>query len=62
MVKYYTDEQEEYFRVVRGTFLTIELVKDQIKLNITMDGVIVDGWKVVPLIVPVVCYYTILQL
>ena len=47
-------QQEGYKHFRKGAILTTQLVEDSIKLNMSMDGVKVDGWNIRPLVEPMV--------
>ena len=54
-MEYYNYAQKEYFKFIRGSFITIEILEEKVELNITMDGIEVSGWNLVPLTFPMVC-------
>ena len=52
-------QQGDYKFFRKGAFFAIRLTEEQIKLDMSLDGIQVNGWNILPLIEPMVNFLRI---
>ena len=53
-----TKGEYRYFR--EGASLATQLIEEQIKLDMTLDGIQINGWSILPLVEPTVNFLRIM--
>ena len=63
MENFYQQMKEgDYKHFRKGAFFATHLAEEQIKLDMSLDGIQVNGWNILPLIEPMINFLRITQI